>query len=93
MLNRWLEKRIIKHFEKKGMIGIVQTEHATSYEIRCLQMLSQFWCMDAKKTMSQDEPVFRCSNCKFNSTDGKCQAKVFIKSVDPEAIRDFGLTH
>lgn len=92
--DRWLEKKIIKHFEKKGMIvGIVSTEHDTLYAVRCLQMFSRFWCMNAKKTMSQDEPIFRCKNCKFQCTDGTCQAKMFIKSVDPGAIRDFGLTH
>lgn len=43
--------------------------------------LGQFchnWCMDVGRTESEDDLVFRCSECEFGREDGKCYVKMFL---------------
>lgn len=37
------------------------------------------WCMDVAKTEKEDDLFFKCSKCEFESKDGKCYVKAFLK--------------
>jgi hypothetical protein len=42
-----------------------------------LSLFRDIWC----DRESEEKPFFNCSKCEFETEDGKCILKIFIKSV------------
>ena len=61
---------------------------------RAVKRLDQFtknWCMNCEETEQQGDLIFRCDECEFKQTDGKCLVKIFThKHKHNYPLSDFG---
>ena len=49
----------------------------TTEAVHGLDIFTKNWCMNCEETEKQGDLIFRCSECEFQQTDGKCLVKTF----------------
>lgn len=49
----------------------------TTEAVRGLDIFTKNWCMNCEETEKQDDLIFRCDECEFQQTNGKCLVKIF----------------
>ncbi len=47
--------------------------------VAALGTFTHNFCMDVAATEAESEPIFRCKDCEFRTTGGKCLVKMFAK--------------
>ena len=61
---------------------------------KAVEGLVQFtknWCMNCEETDKQEDLIFRCSECEFQTNDGKCLVKTFANGHEHGYLmKDFG---
>ena len=56
-----------------------------------LDIFTKNWCMNCEETEKQEDLIFRCKECEFETCDGKCLVKMFAnKHKHNYALKDFG---
>ena len=69
----------------------MQNKDDITEAVRGLDIFTKNWCMNCKETDKQQDLVFRCCNCEFETSDGICMIKVFAnKHKHKYPLKDFG---
>jgi hypothetical protein len=56
-----------------------------------LDIFTKNWCMNCKQTEVKKDLIFRCKDCEFKMSDGKCLVKVFANNHKCDyPLKDFG---
>ena len=50
----------------------------TTVAVHGLDIFTKNWCMNCEETEKQGDLIFRCGECEFQQTDGKCLVKTFF---------------
>lgn len=43
-----------------------------------LDIFTKHWCMNVEETEKMNELIFRCKQCEFKTSDGRCLIKKFV---------------
>jgi hypothetical protein len=63
----------------------------TTEAVYGLDIFTKNWCMNCKEVERQKDLVFKCSECEFQTTNGKCLIKTFARNHKHEyPLKDFG---
>ena len=63
----------------------------TTEAVHGLDIFAKNWCMNCKEVERQEDLVFRCSECEFQTTNGKCLIKTFARNHEHKyPLKDFG---
>ncbi len=54
-----------------------------------LDIFTKNWCMNCSETYEKNDLIFRCNECEFSSTLGKCLIKSFALNHES----DYNLGH
>lgn len=56
-----------------------------------LDTFTKNWCMNCEEAERHEDLVFRCSECEFQTANGKCLIKTFARNHKHEyPLKDFG---
>ena len=45
-----------------------------------LDIFTKNWCKDCKQTEVEENLIFRCKGCEFETSNGRCLVKVFANN-------------
>jgi hypothetical protein len=63
----------------------------TAEAVHGLDIFTKNWCMNCEEVERQEDLVFRCNECDFQTTNGKCLIKTFAHNHKHEyPLKDFG---
>ena len=84
-------KDIVINFDERPsncpLIEIAEVQDAVSRQaVMALDMFTKIFCRDYAV---QDDLAFRCNQCEFEMSNGKCLAKVMARKICPD-YKDFG---
>ena len=55
-----------------------------------LDIFTKSWCMNCAETENQNDLIFRCSECEFETERGNCLVKSFVRNHTGDLPENFG---
>ena len=63
----------------------------TTEAVHGLDIFTKNWCMNCKETYKQNDLIFRCKQCEFETETGGCLVKMFANNHKHNyPLYDFG---